>query len=48
MTIFEEGIEVGMKHRTLAIARKMLADNFDIEMIKKLTGLSKECINSLQ
>ena len=37
-----EGMEKGMTQRSLEIARKMLANGMDAEMVMEITGLS-EC-----
>ena len=44
----QEGIEVGIEKRTFDIAKNMLADNFDINVIGKITGLSAEQISALK
>ena len=44
----ERGMERGMEKRTFDIAKNMLVDNFDIEVIQKITGLSVEQIQALQ
>ena len=41
------GIKTGKKQRTIEIAKQMLKDNMDIEIIMKYTGLSKEEILNL-
>ena len=43
----EKGIEKGIAKGTLVIAKNMLADNFDIAVIAKITGLSVEQITPL-
>ena len=45
---FEEGIETGIKQEKIEIAQKMLKEKLPIEMIEKLTGLSKEEIEKLK
>jgi hypothetical protein len=44
----EVGIEVGIEKRTFDIAKNMLADNFDINVIGNITGLSAEQISALK
>jgi predicted transposase/invertase (TIGR01784 family) len=44
----KEGITIGVQQRAIEIARNMLADNFDLEVIKKTTGLSVDQIKTLQ
>ena len=46
--IEQKGIEVGIEKRTFEIAKNMLADNFDINVIGKITGLSAEQISALK
>ena len=47
-----EGIEIGMakgmNQRSLEIARKMLADGVDINLIMKYSGLTQEQIENLK
>lgn len=43
-TAYSNGVEQGK----LAIARKMLEEKVDIELIKKYTGLTEEEINKLK
>ena len=43
-----EGREVGLKEGRAEIAKNMLKENMDINLISKLTGLTKEEINSLK
>ena len=45
--IREDGIEQGIKHGSLQIAKEMKEEGFSIEQIVKLTKLSKEEIESL-
>ena len=42
------GIKEGIKEQSISIARKMLAENLDIEIIIKTTGLTKEEIEKLK
>lgn len=44
----ELGIEKGRKEREKEIAKKMLEENMSLELISKLTGLSKEEIEELK
>ena len=44
----EEGIEEGEKREKIKIAKKMLEERIDIEIIQKVTGLSKEEIKKLE
>ena len=43
----EQGIEQGIKQEKKEIAKKMKEEGLDIEVIKKVTGLTEEEINSL-
>ena len=43
-----EGMELGMKKRSLEIARKMLAKGIDEATVKEITGLSAEHILQLK
>ena len=43
----EEGIEEGIEEQTLVIAKKMKKEDLSIDMIMKITGLSKEKIEKL-
>ena len=43
----EDGKKDGKKEQKLAIAKKMKEENMDISFIVKITGLSKETIDSL-
>ena len=43
----EEGIEQGMEKTKFEVAKKMKDENMDIQMIIKITGLSKEVIENL-
>ena len=45
---FEEGIETGIKQEKIEIAQKMLKEKLPIEIIEKLTGLSKEEIEKIK
>jgi len=42
-----KGMEEGMEKEKFDIAKNMLADNFDMDVIKKITGLSIEQIKAL-
>ena len=44
----ELGMEKGMNQKALDIARNMLADGVDINLIMKYSGLSKEQIEKLK
>ena len=44
----QQGIEKGQKNKSLEIAKKMLENKTDIELIKEFTGLSEEEINNLK
>ena len=44
----ELGMEKGMNQKALDIARNMLADGIDINLIMKYSGLSKEQIEKLK
>ena len=44
----EEGFEEGEARKQKEIAKKMLEEKLDINLISKITGLSKEEINSLK
>ena len=43
----EEGRKEGRKESKLEVAKKMLEEKMDIEIIEKVTGLSKEEIKKL-
>ncbi|WP_254881012.1 Rpn family recombination-promoting nuclease/putative transposase [Segatella copri] len=43
-----EGMEKGMNQKTLDIARNMLTDGVDINLIMKYSGLSQEQIEKLK
>ena len=43
-----EGMEKGMNQKALDIARKMLADGVDINLIMKYSGLTQEQIENLK
>lgn len=43
----EEGIEIGEEKANLRVARNMLKDGLDLQMIIRYTGLTKEQIQSL-
>ena len=42
-----EGKELGAKENTIEIAKKMLKENLELELILKMTGLSKEELDKL-
>ena len=42
------GKEIGKKNEQLEIAHKMIEENFDVNMISKITDLSKETIYTLK
>ena len=44
----EEGMEKGMNQKALDIARNMLTDGVDINLIMKYSGLSQEQIEKLK
>ena len=44
---FEEGIEEGIEQEKLKMAKKMLEQNFKIEIIVQITGLEKQQIEKL-
>lgn len=44
---FEEGIEEGIEQEKLKMAKKMLEQNFKIEIIEQITGLEKQQIEKL-
>ena len=44
----QEGIEQGIKNRSIEIAKNMIKENIDIDIISKITGLSKEEIEKLK
>ena len=43
-----EGMEKGMNKRSLEIARKMLANGMDAEMVMEITGLSESQLQQLK
>lgn len=43
----QQGIQQGMQKNKLNIAKKMKQENMDIELIAKITGLSKKEILAL-
>ena len=43
-----EGMEIGMNQKALDIARNMLADGVDINLIMKYSGLTQEQIEKLK
>ena len=47
-TAKREGIAEGMNQRSLEITRKMLADDVDINLIMKYSGLTQEQIEKLK
>ena len=47
-TAKREGIAEGMNQRSLEIARKMLADDVDINLIMKYSGLTQEQIEKIK
>ena len=47
-TAKREGIAEGMNQRSLDIARKILADGIDINLIMKYSGLTQEQIEKLK
>ena len=44
----EKGMELGMNQKALDIARNMLADGVDINLIMKYAGLTQEQIEKLK
>ena len=44
----EKGMELGMNQKALDIARNMLADGVDINLISKYSGLTQEQIEKLK
>ena len=44
----EKGMELGMNQKALDIARNMLADGVDINLIMKYSGLTQEQIGKLK
>ena len=44
----KEGLEQGSKEQSIKIAKKMLEEKLDIDVIIKTTGLTKEEIQKLQ
>ncbi|MGN0188993.1 MAG: hypothetical protein ACI395_05710, partial [Candidatus Cryptobacteroides sp.] len=44
----EKGLQQGREARTLEIARKMLSDGLDAELVARYTGLSPEDISALK
>ena len=47
-TLYEKGISQGIEQKAEEIAKKMIEDNLDIDIISKYTNLSKEEIKSLK
>ena len=43
----EEGIEKGRQENAEKIASSMLADGFNVEVVRKHTGLSEEAVRKL-
>jgi len=43
---YDEGFEEGEKNRTIELIKGMLNENIDIETISKITGLTKDEIES--
>ena len=44
----EKGMELGMNQKALDIARNMLADGVDINLIMKYSGLTQEQIEKMK
>ena len=44
----EEGIEQGIKNKSLEVTKKMLEEGAQIEMIERVTGLSRDVILKFQ
>ena len=44
---FENGVSQGIKQRNMEIAKSMLQENMSLEIIQKITGLTKEEIENL-
>ena len=44
----KQGINQGMKQGKIEIAKSMIQENMNLELIRKITGLSKEEIEKLQ
>ena len=44
----KQGLEKGMKQEKISIAKEMKKNNFPVELIEKMTGLSKEEIKKIQ
>ena len=44
----EKGMELGMNQKALDIARNMLADGIDINLIMKYSGLTQEQIEKMK
>ena len=44
----KQGLEKGMKQEKINIAKEMKHNNFPVELIEKMTGLSKEEITQIQ
>ena len=43
----EQGIEQGIEQRNISIAKNMISENLDIELISKITGLTLDQIKKL-
>ena len=43
----KEGTQQGIKNRNIEIAKNMIKENIDIDIISKITGLTKEEIEKL-
>ena len=46
--VIEQAVDEAVKETVDDIVRNMKRENFDIAMIKKITGLSEEAINACQ
>ena len=44
----DDGVEKGAREKQIEIAKSMLKENMDIEIIIKITGLTKEEIEKLK
>ena len=44
----KQGIELGLKEKEIQIAKNMLEEKIDIEVIKRVTGLTEDEIQKLQ
>ena len=45
--LYKDGLQKGQKEQNISIAKSMLAQKMDIELIAKLTGLSKKEVQKL-